>query len=406
MGDFSTVVELYRITPERNFDGRSFSTTVDFSNQVKNIISDLILCSPKLGQFEDIQIDGDYIDFDEDDFDITQASGRIVTFTFIPARNAAERFYKEKSDFLGINKLKKGEVPDQFYIASIDFYSYDKERPVFIGQVDKICSIIKYLSEIAHYHDTRSESDNYRLVFVKNSDAKSTSIVLETIFTENMLGTGCNDNIIKSLVSDDTSTIPHYAEKIGTFRNTLVEFVDEHDYSFELLIKNWGEFLHLFENNLSTYMSGFSFHKARKEVATAEAEFAEKISKITSELTGKVLSIPISLLASISLFKLSSTSEMLIVILGVILTSLVVYLILFNQEKQFLRICHAKDIAFKPFMAEATKYPEDLKKDVDDAIEQLDLNQATCYKSIRFFMLLSWVPTSIAIAILLMKLLG
>lgn len=57
------------------------------------------------------------------------------------------------------------------------------------------------MAEIAHFHDTKSESSNYRLVFVKNSDAKSTSIVLETCVTSAMLNSeDLDDAIIKSLL--------------------------------------------------------------------------------------------------------------------------------------------------------------------------------------------------------------
>lgn len=129
-----------------------------------------------------------------------------------------------------------------------------------------------------------------------------------------------------------------------------MEFILDNKYDFENLICHWDKFVKLFENNLSTYMSGFSFHKARKEIAKSEAEFAEKISKLITDLTTKVLSIPVSLLASFGIIKLTSRSEMLLVLLGVLLSSLILHMVLLNQDKQLKHICHAKDIAFMPFL--------------------------------------------------------
>ncbi|AOM40420.1 hypothetical protein [Xenorhabdus hominickii] len=401
MANFSTIVELYRASSKPSFDGRSFSATVELTDNVHKLIASLIEAKGSFGSFEDLELDGEHIE-EDDILSLTEGS---ISYTFItPKNNGAERFYREEKEFIGINSIKKGTMPNNYYIASIDYCSQDDKKPDFILKIEKTCSIIKSLAEIAHFHDTKSELNNYRLVFVRNSDAKSTSIALETSFSEKMLECDhIDDGVLKNIITNDSSTMPHYAEKIGIFRNTLVEFISEKDYTFEMLIQKWPDFIHLFENNLSTYMSGFSFHKARKEVATAEAEFAEKISKITNELTNKVLSLPVSLLASLGIFKLTNSYEILVILSGIILTSIFVFLILFNQEKQFFRICHAKDIAFKPFNTESIRYPEDLKVDIKNALDELNNNQRICRRTIRFFKFLSWVPTFVAIGIFLYK---
>ncbi|CAI0968875.1 hypothetical protein [Serratia quinivorans] len=399
MADFSTVVKLYRLSLNPQYDGRSFSATVELTSELFNIIKD-INSSSVYGRFEDVEIDDDIVDLDE----LSGTNGLSINYTFIPAKNGAEKFYQKKNDFINTNSIKKGVIPENFLITEIDYYSLDANKPDFILKVERICSVIKSLSEIAHFHDLKSESSNYRLVFVKNSDSKSTSIVLETSVTPRMLDCELiNDSILKELIGKDTS-VAHYSEKIGTFRNTLVEFIVDKDIKFSDLIYNWQDFIRLFENNLSTYMSGFSFHKARKDVATAEADFAEKISKITNELTAKILSIPISLIASLGILKLNDKNEMIIVFSGITLTSFFIYLILKNQKQQLSRITHAKDMVFKPFISSNKQYPEDLKKDISDAINDLDISQDTCSKTISILMFLSWLPTSVAIGIFISKL--
>lgn len=400
MATFSTVVDLYRESPNAIFDGRSFSATVELTPRIATLIRELNISRGTCGKLEDIEVDEEIIDIDEH----PNLSGSTISYTFVPVKNGAERFYKNKDDFLQINSIRKGVIPAKYFIADINLFSQDEILPDFIFKIERICSIIKSLSEIAHFHDTKSELTNYRLVFVKNSDAKSTSIVLETSFNDKMLDNEIiDDTILKEFVTLEPSRIPHYAEKIGTFRNTLVEFISEKNLTFSDLINQWPSFLKLFENNLSTYMSGFSFHKARKEVATAEADFAEKISKIITDLTSKVLSLPLSLIASLGIFKLSSTYEMLVVLSGVFLTSLFIYMTLINQEKQLIRIVHAKNLVFKPFNSQSLGYPEDLKTDISDALHELNDSQRSCHKTIKWLMFLSWVPSSIATGVYLSK---
>ncbi|EKS7783467.1 hypothetical protein ACOGYQ_000185 [Edwardsiella piscicida] len=403
MDNFTAVVELYRASSKPAFDGRSFSATVALNDKIKQLIFSLAKSNRAAGYFEDVDIDGEFIDDDELE-NILNFTSKNISYTFVTPRNSAERFYMCIDDFLCINTLKKGIIPEHFYISSEDFYSLDEKKPSAIIKIEKLCSAIISLSKIAHFHDTKSESSNYRLVFVKNSDAKSVSIALDTCLTPQMLSSASiDDRVLNSFIGHDANTMPHFAEKLGIFRNTIVEYVSDNKLNFENLICNWTDFLKLFENNLSTYMSGFSFHKAREDVASAEADFAEKISKLITDLTNKILSIPVSLLASIGLLKVASTYEMGLILLGILLTSYLLYIVLVNQEKQLNHIIHAKEIAFKPFTANKSSYPAELNNDIAEALSELSKSQKKCRKTIHLFMHLSWLPSSIAIVIFISK---
>ncbi|HHH1394281.1 TPA: hypothetical protein ACPZFP_003637, partial [Yersinia enterocolitica] len=62
MANFSTVVELYRKSSNRSFDGRSFSATVDIDSKTSILIDDLKDSSSTCGKFEDVEIDGKVVD--------------------------------------------------------------------------------------------------------------------------------------------------------------------------------------------------------------------------------------------------------------------------------------------------------------------------------------------------------
>ena len=401
MATFSTVVELFRESPNRTFDGRSFSATVDLNPKIIVLLIELKNPLSNHGKFEDVEIDNVIIDIYDNSI---QLQGKEISYTFTPSRRGAERFYANEGEFLKINSIKKGIIPSNYFIISLNFYSGDNQKPDFIKKVERICSVILSLSEIAHYHDTKSELDNYRLVFVKNSDSKSTSVVLETSFDENMIShKAVDDSILKEFTLKENAHIPHYNEKLGTFRNTIVEFITENGFTFSELIEKWPLFLRLFENNLSTYMSGFSFHKARNDVAKAESEMAEKLSKITSDISLKVLTIPISFIAALSMLKLNDKLELIISFIGLLITSILVMLMVINQEKQFLRICHAKELTFKPIQAKVNVYPVDLADEIESAISAFDENQLFTKRTLLAFKILCWTPTFIAMLILIAK---
>lgn len=401
MANFSTVVELYRKSSNRSFDGRSFSATVDIDSKTSILIDDLKDSSSTCGKFEDVEIDGKVVDIYDD---IKLIHGNVINYNFVPSKYGAERFYVNKEEFIKINSIKKGIIPFNYFITSIDFFSHDTIKPDFIEKIERICSVIKSLSGIAHYHDTKSELDNYRLVFVKNSDSKSTSIVLETSFDDKMiLNNLIDDTILKEFTTNDHSHIPHYGEKLGTFRNTLVEFITDNGFTFSELIEQWSLFLKLFENNLSTYMSGFSFHKARNEVAKAESEMADKLSKIISDISLKILSIPISFIAALGMLKMNGILELVISFVGLLITSTLVILMVMNQEKQFIRICHSKELMFKPIQSKANTYPEDLAQEISSVVQAFDENQKLTQFTLLAFKVLSGLPTFIALIILIVK---
>ncbi|EKN5163547.1 hypothetical protein V9P72_000265 [Yersinia enterocolitica] len=399
MIELLTVVELYRNANRPDFNGRSFSATVNYEDVKKNV---MILHSKNhsYGSFEEIEIDDVLYDNDESLPDV----GAKISFTYITPSNNSERFYSRIEDLLKINTLKKGVFPERFYLISHNFYAQENNEPDEIRSLKTICNLIKSLSKIAHYHDTKNDSQNYRLVFIKNSDAKSTSAIIETDIDSQMLSNEpLNLAHLHYLIDENHKNEVHHSEKQGIFRNTIVEYASEHDFSFYFLVTKWNEFLNLYKNNLDVYLSGFAFHKARNEVAKAESEMAEKLSKIIGDITLKILSIPISLIAALGMLKLTGAIELIISFIGLTITSILVMLMITNQEKQFIRICHSKELIFKPIQLKIDTYPEDLAKEVKIVIKAFDDNQVETQNTLCIFKVLTWLPSVLALIILIVK---
>lgn len=150
-------------------------------------------------------------------------------------------------------------------------------------------------------------------------------------------------------------------------------------------------------------MSAFSFHKSRKEVTDAEIDYAEKISKILSEITNKSLAIPISLVAAISIFQFSETIVAYVAFSGVLLTSLITTFVSISLKKQLDHVSHARDTLFSSLQNRLTTEQNDLKNRLNQAIQNLKDNEIFCIRILDLMNCLAWMPTCVGIIALILK---
>ncbi|EZI34365.1 hypothetical protein BW31_01408 [Pantoea agglomerans] len=408
MTDLFKIVQLFRASNGPSFDGIMISGTVLFSDLMSKVLSDILCESFSSGRFDDLEIDGNSID---NASEIPPKWG-LCNYSFIVNQSDANRFYLNSDDFVLESCLSKGFFPTDYYIVKDDFYSGETSKPKFIDTIEKTLKLITSLAKIAHYHDIKVDGSSsfYRLVFVLHSESKSTSAVIETSLTTEILKIeNLNVELIESLVSLNPLSDAHYDEKISTFRNTLIEYITATNPSFSDLVRNWETVTRLYKNNLAVYMSAFSFHKTRQEIADAEIDFAEKISKTLLELSNKVLAIPVSLVGAIALLNLINKSEIALGALGLLLTSLIMHLVIISQQNQFYRIVHAKNIIFESMDKKIKdnkiylKNNSDIINSISEAKENLSRNELFCIKVLRFLLLASWMPVSAGILIILFK---
>ena len=397
------VVDLFRLSNYPHFDGDQFSATINFSDEVKSLLKLLMNENSQAGSFDELEIDGCVIYEIED----IPEHANIVYYTFKVTQRDANRFYKNKTELVKTNTIKKGAMPDFFYVVEDDYYSGDNKKPTYIKKLEDICTLIDNLSKLAHFHDTKNDNKVtfYRLVFILHSESESTSIVIETNITEKVLNDNeINLSLINSLVQIESNADIHYIEKINTFRNTIIEYASRNGSSFDNLIENWNSVCELYSNNLAAYMSAFSFHKARKEVVDAELEYSEKFSKIISEISNKALAIPISLAGSIAIFNLASRSDLIITFLGIVITAIICSAMIVSQKKQLDRITHSKEILFTQIKARIKDDTSDLKASFQEAMQKLDDNEDFCRTVLNTLLSMAWMPTLIGIIGIFIKL--
>lgn len=396
------VVELYRMAGKPVINGVYLPLSLTYSLKTDQLIKELVSSSNYKNYVIDDELSVDNVTIDNAEIpdNWTQCS-----ITLKLPRDSIHRFHESISDLIKSPSVRNGEFPSDFYLMDIDYYTDDSITPSIVDKLERICRLIKALAKLAHYYDKKSTDGVPRLVFILGSEGKSRTAILQPIITEEMLSyEDLEYGVIEQLQEEfSQSDVNHHIEKRGIFRNTIVEFINDNNYVFVDLIKNWTSFRLSYDNNLSIYLSGFSFHKARKEVASAELDFSEKTSKTISELTTKTLAIPVSLIAALGVLKVEGFGQQLLVLTGVALTSIIVHLLTLSQKKQLIRISHAKELVFAPFKTKLKQYPEGLKNDIETTLKNLEQNESFSHILLNLFFIISWLPTIVGIIIIISK---
>lgn len=276
----------------------------------------------KTGQFAELVIDG--YEVNPSAFDAA-VNWKTLHFTFTLDTSGAVPIFRNFKELMDRSKsFVRKPLPAHFYLFEEDILSSEEPADDRVKSLQIICNLIVYLADLAHYHDEKG-SDEYKLVFMAEDIAKGErAITLQPYLDQELLSYEVHTDLLNSLQGDNLDINTHLSKERSIFRASLIEYLSSISGSkerFKALISTWNQFRALYENNLSTYLSGFSFHKAKQEVAIAQLSIADQMSKVVSDMSGKILSVPISLIAVIAIFKTEDIAERTILVLGITLTS-------------------------------------------------------------------------------------
>lgn len=338
--------------------------------------------------------------------EIPEASAGVVEFQIRPARNSSSRFYENIDDLLRQDpKIGQGYSPEGFYLIDEDYCDVIDEESELSKKLKNLCVLIEKLSQLAHYHDQKTHSNYLRLVFIKPEEVGvSQPLVIETKVDKEVLDLAGDANIehLVCLCNSSQSQDPHYHGRKGIFGNTITEFVQgrpENEKPFHYLVRNWHDFLNAYDQNFAVYSSGFAFHKAKREVAEAEVEISSKLSSVVSDITGKLLGIPISLAAVAAIPQSGSVVNSALIVLGVMIASFIISEATRNQKRRLKRVVHSKNMILGSIEGRKEIYPEDLKESIDKIIHDLQKDEIKTESLLQTFLVISWLPFVLAMAV-------
>ena len=396
--NFKALIDLYRVTGRPIISEGKFFCQTNITSELHSLL--LSNYSQNRENFDELIINEQFIN---ESSEIT--SNGTASFTIRLPTRGGERFYKSIDDLLTINSVSKGTLPPIFYIIDYDYCYKEGDHPL-VASLETICEMIRSLSNIATYQDSKSINNYYKLIFINSSENNQKyPVELETNITPEILRLPSPDlTLLKELVNDEESTTVHYHSKRLLFSSTLADYLKQRPdgkRAFAYLIENWSNFLDRYNNDFSTYLSGFAFHKAKIEVAKSELELADQFSKVIGDINSKILSIPLSIAGIIAILKAKNTLESLLLIIGLFLISWLAWEVVKNQERHLDRIKRAKSVMFNSFEGNKDNYPTDLQNEIQDFISSTNNHQKILEDKLACFLIFSWAPFVIGISVFL-----
>ncbi|WP_434157794.1 hypothetical protein [Stutzerimonas stutzeri] len=375
----------------------SFSCT-NYSLNVGEAIESLR--DSKAGQLVELVVDGD--DLRPNDFS-SSSSWATLSFTFTVDRSGSVQIFQDFEELMGLSKsFVRKPLPPHFYLIEDNLLSSEEPIDTKVKALQGICGLIVYLADLAHYHDEKG-CDEYKLVFVADDGTKGErAVTLQPYLDMEFLSCEIGTDLLDSLQNGNLDNNPHLAKERSIFRSTLIEYLSGFSGGkerFKALLSTWAKFRGLYENNLATYLSGFSFHKAKQEVAAAQLTIADQMSKVVSDMSGKILSVPISLAVVIAIAKAEGVLEGTVLVMGVTLASALIAETLAAQKLQYERIKHSRTMIFESHQQKLTQYPQDLQRFLVEATSSLHENERKLRRSLRTLRFISWIPALAAISL-------
>lgn len=325
-------------------------------------------------------------------------------------KNSNGAFFKDFDELLKSKKsIYKGETPKNYYIAEPSFdYSdldTDKEKPSSISNLEKCIDFIPELKKFSDKHFSSSESHGLDLVFVSPAtiDKPAKTIVVNTTFLRNDLDSiNIDCSVLKELSERKDSDTLHLEERRSLMRLAIADVLDskpENINTFSYLLKNWQTVLEKYRHNLDIYVNGFSFEKTRKDISKAELDFASSLNSVISDMTGKLLSIPLSIAGVTALStETAFTFKYWILYTGIFIVCAVMLLVLYNQIGVRKRIQNSFFIVFEQFKSKLNNYPDNIKIPLELARQGVDRQSDILKFTIYAFMFFSILPFAVATA--------
>lgn len=349
-------------------------------------------------RFVDLLVDGDdYLNEDP-----IGANAKWIEFTLRLPQDSASTFHSNLAGLLARDpKIAFGEVPDDFYLVAEDYYSEEDEPPQPVQNLYSIMQLIRGLARLAYYKD--SSAKGYNLIFLQpGGEAMPQPVEIQTRVTAEMIeyGKGVDTQLVDELLDEDARHDPHYTARIGVFGTALAQFVSGYtaERAFARLVQDWHAFVRIYQQDLATYISGFAFHKARRDVSKAELDIASQLSAVITDIAGKILSVPVSMIAVVAMVRASGWEERLLLLIGIGVASWLLMGAVRNQQSQLQRARHAKRMTLEAIQGRQDGFPDELRAEVDKMKQGLDDDEDRLARWLWMFYWVSVLPLVAAVA--------
>lgn len=306
------------------------------------------------------------------------------------------------------SSLGSGRHLQNFYVISEDWASLDPTPNRSNNRIIKVCDLINDLSKVAA--SEHPQNNFYNLVFstpaAPNKPPKT--IVVQTKLNETIIDLNLQKtSLIHSLAKEEHKGRIHLEERRAILNGAICESLeslpDGQDKKFMHILHAWDNIIENYWRNFQIYIHSFSFEKTRKEFAQAELDYGTKLSAAFSDIAGKLLALPVSLVALLTLHKATSGVEEAVTVSGLIITSLIIFGILINQHLNVQRLNSSLEAAFDNLSKALPTYPKNLQNLIRKSKQNIENQKKVVTSTLITFSALSFTPPIGALLILYHK---
>jgi len=224
---------------------------------------------------------------------------------------------------------RQTKIPDNFYIADIDYFYTGISRdddPLKVGQYFDTVKLARALIEVADYE---IDGPPPQLIFLHG---KKFELLLE-YYEEDLAKISMLDVFINDFIFADI----HSSQKNTIIKTVLLEMLEKSsikDFTLAYITHHFDEFYDRVKANYQLYVSEFSFEKIKSQVEKEKFDFTIKFNKVFSEIQNQLLAIPVALMIAGSQMENSGevTIKNVFIITGVLIFSLFIFLLTNNQK--------------------------------------------------------------------------
>lgn len=313
------------------------------------------------------------------------------------------------------SSLIQGEkLPKYFYLIKED---YKSNSQLALEQVTTFYNIMKWIDFLTQVSDIEKETSDGLLLyfFIKGEDdkfAKPLEIKINNLNELIKLKAISTSDDIAMLISKDDNGNLHHQDKQSFFKLALVDTLRKimvknslSDLEPKLLFENLESIKSAYYEHYEVFIHNFAIGEFQQQVEEKGFEYAEKVSSVLNDIQVRLYAIPIVLVSLGALAKVDNIYSYIFVICGVVITGLFNSWMISDQVLRLKQIEKSGEFAFNRLKdqceekLQARPVLDNLKDIVDNIAERI----AERNTKIKYYRILCWLPTAIAITALLVK---
>lgn len=396
-------VELYRRAgrPEWSHRDRQFHGKLDYAGS-RELLARLHKQSEKDGRLDELKVD-DQLVIPNLCGEELPATGIHATFVFSTSTQDIARFFFNAAELADdYRPLGRGKFPDRFYLVEEDYQHGGTERsPDTVGNLIELARFVRMLAELADHKYETEGTGAWTLVFRTQDDLG----MLETRFGKELLGVKVPSvawEVVKGLRTGSDGI--HQKEKRWMFRSKMCKFLKD-GVSFLEFVKCAAKWAEAYENDLQTYLSGFSFEEMKRKIAEEHARFAEQVSTILGGITVKVLSLPLSV-GLVMILKDQAKNLpwgfLVVLLLLLAMVSFAIACLVGHYKRIVPQVEQNIDMVFdKMKTTDSVVYPKDLNDLVNVRVMSLKRETKKLRRTLRIYLIAAWAVLVIGVVIVL-----